>query len=64
VVRGRLRHARILTDSVVPFFGDGEILTRDREFKITVLPEAVRMIVPGSVPAEEIEPCASTASWS
>jgi len=64
VVRGRLRHAHILTDSVVPFFGDGEILTRDREFKITVLPEAVRMIVPGSVPAEEIEPCASTASWS
>ena len=64
VVRGRLRHAHILTDSVVPFFGDGEILTRDREFKITVLPEAVRMIVPGSVPAVEIESCASTASWS
>ena len=64
VVRGRLHHACILTDRAVPFFGDGEILTYDRDFKIDILPQAVRLIVPERVPTEEIESCASTASWS
>ncbi len=64
LVRGRLRHVRILTDRVVPFFGDGEILTRNRDFRVEILPQAVRLIVPARLPAEEIESCASTASWS
>jgi diacylglycerol kinase family enzyme len=46
VTRSRLCQARILTDRVVPFFGDGEILAHDREFKITILPRTVRFIVP------------------
>jgi diacylglycerol kinase (ATP) len=62
VVRDRLRHARILTDRVVPFFGDGEILTRNREFEIEILPKAVRLITPETAPTEEIESCALTAS--
>jgi diacylglycerol kinase (ATP) len=63
VVRSRLRRARILTDRVVPFFGDGEILTHDRDFRIEILPQAVRLIVPERAPAEEIASCVSTASW-
>jgi len=62
VVRGRLRHARVLTDRIVPFFGDGEILTCDRVFSIEILPRAVRLIVPERSPAEGFESCASIAS--
>jgi diacylglycerol kinase family enzyme len=62
VVRTRLRRARILTDRVVPFFGDGEILTHDRDFRIEIRPQAVRLIVPETIPKEEIESCLSTAS--
>ncbi len=61
-VRGRFRHVRILTDRVVPFFGDGEILTRGRDFRVEILPQAVRLIVPARLPTEEIESCASIVS--
>jgi diacylglycerol kinase family enzyme len=64
VVRGCLRHAHILTDRAVPFFGDGEILTRDQDFKIEILPQAVRLIVPERVSTEEVKSCTSTGSWS
>ncbi len=64
VVHSRLRRARILTDRVVPFFGDGEILTYSRDFKIAILPHAVRLIVPKRVPIKEVGSCASATSWS
>jgi len=58
VTHRRLSHARIFTDRIVPFFGDGEILAYDREFRIVLLPQAVRFIVPKRVGAEEVQSCA------
>jgi diacylglycerol kinase (ATP) len=49
-----LRHARILTDGIVPFWGDGEILSYSRNFRIDILPRAVRLIVPERASIEEV----------
>jgi len=58
VTRIRLHRARILTDRVVPFFGDGEILANGREFNVSILPQAVRFIVPERFAADEVQSCA------
>ncbi len=42
----RLCRTRILTNRIVPFFGDGEILSRGRDFRIEILPRTVRLLVP------------------
>ncbi len=54
-VQSRLCHTRILTDRIVPFFGDGEILSRGRDFQIEILPRTVRLIVPGGSSEKEVQ---------
>ena len=51
----RLRNARIRTDRIVPFLGDGEILSCGRNFRIDILPRAVRLIVPERASTEEVQ---------
>ena len=53
ITHSRLHRARILTDRMVPFFGDGEILSRNRDFRIKILPRTLRLIVPEKAAMEE-----------
>ena len=43
---GMAREMTVATSATTPFFGDGEILSRGRTFRISVLPGAARFVAP------------------
>jgi diacylglycerol kinase (ATP) len=43
----RFRELAVTTETETPFFGDGEILCRGREFVVRVRPRALRIVAPG-----------------